>query len=131
MQRDLGMEEEMEEKRRACPPHDVENEEECLREGSCSHRHRERTAEEIKALTNRLLRIEGQIRGIRKMVEQNAYCPEILMQSAAVSAAVNSFNRELLSSHIRSCVAKDIRAGEEEGSQAIEELLRLLQKLMK
>jgi DNA-binding FrmR family transcriptional regulator len=65
------------------------------------------------------------------MVEQDAYCPDILMQSAAVLAAVNSFNRELLTSHIRTCVVRDIRTGEEEGEKAIEELSVLLQRLMK
>ena len=73
-------------------------------------------------------RIEGQIRGIRGMVEKGAYCPDILVQSAAVTAAMNSFNRELLSDHIRTCVAQDIRDGKEE---TINELLNVLQKLMK
>ena len=73
-------------------------------------------------------RIEGQIRGIRKMVEKNAYCADILVQSAAVNAAVNSFNKELLARHIRGCVARDIREGKDE---VIDELVATLQKLMK
>jgi DNA-binding FrmR family transcriptional regulator len=77
---------------------------------------------------NRLNRIEGQIRGIKGMLERNAYCTDILTQSAAVSAAVNAFNRELLASHIRSCVVDDIRAGNDE---VIDDLVATLQKLMK
>ena len=73
-------------------------------------------------------RIEGQIRGIRNMLENDAYCPDILIQSAAVNAAVNAFNKELLASHIRSCVANDIRAGHDE---VIDELVATMQKLMK
>lgn len=62
------------------------------------------------------------------MVERSAYCPDILIQSAAVTAAMNAFNRELLSNHIRTCVVKDIQAGNEE---VIDELVTTLQKLMK
>lgn len=94
----------------------------------CTHRTKERTPEEYKSLINRLSRIEGQIRGIRKMVESNMYCPDILVQSAAVTAAMNAFNRELLSDHIRTCVVDDIREGNDE---TIDELLRTLQKLMR
>ncbi len=79
-------------------------------------------------MINRLNRIEGQVRGIRKMVENNAYCPEILIQVSAVNAALNSFNKVLLAEHIRSCVAEDIREGKEE---TIDELVLVLQKLMK
>ena len=92
------------------------------------HKTKERSDDEYKKLINRLNRIEGQIRGIKGLVEKNAYCPDILIQSAAVTAAVNAFNRELLSSHIRSCVADDIRNGNDE---VIEELVATLQKLMK
>ncbi len=88
----------------------------------------ERTEEERKKLIHRLNRIEGQIRGIRGMVERNTYCTDILTQSAAVTAAVNAFNKDLLASHIRHCVARDIRAGKEE---VIDELTATLQKLMK
>ncbi|MCD7902857.1 MAG: metal-sensing transcriptional repressor [Oscillospiraceae bacterium] len=88
----------------------------------------ERSEEERKKLLNRLSRIEGQVRGIRGMIEKDAYCADILMQSAAVSAAVNAFNKELLGRHIRTCVAWDIRAG---GKDAVDELVTLVQKLMK
>lgn len=91
-------------------------------------KHTERGDEERKKLVNRLNRIEGQIRGIRAMVEKNAYCPDILIQSAAVNAAVNSFNKDLIASHIKSCVVRDVRDGNEE---VIEELVETLQKLMK
>ena len=94
----------------------------------CSQRKKERTPEEYTKLIHRLNRIEGQIRGIRGMVENNAYCPDILMQSAAVTAAMNAFNKELLASHIRTCVAQDIRDGKDE---VIDELVGTLQKLMK
>lgn len=87
-----------------------------------------RSDEERKKLIHRLNRIEGQIRGIRKMVEKDAYCADILIQSAAVNAAVNAFNKELLASHIKGCVARDIRNGNDE---VIDELVVTLQKLMK
>ena len=83
---------------------------------------------ERKKLIHRLNRIEGQIRGIRKMVEKDAYCPDILVQSAAVNAAVNAFNRDLITSHIRGCVVRDLREGREE---VLDELVATLQKLMK
>lgn len=94
----------------------------------CSQRKKERTPEEYKRLIHRLNRIEGQIRGIRGMVEAGAYCPDILVQAAAVNAAINAFNKELLASHIRTCVAQDIRDGKD---QVIDELVATLQKLMK
>ena len=87
-----------------------------------------RSEEERKKLINRLRRVEGQIRGIIGMLENDAYCNDILVQSAAVNAAVNSFNKELLASHIRTCVARDIREGRDE---TIDELVATLQKLMK
>ena len=87
-----------------------------------------RADEERKKLIHRLNRIEGQIRGIRGMVEKDAYCADILIQSAAVNAAVNAFNKELLARHIRGCVARDIRDGKDE---VIDELVATLQKLMK
>lgn len=96
---------------------------------NCScHKTKERSEEERKKLINRLSRIEGQIRGIRGMVEKDAYCPDILVQVAAANAALNAFNKELLSSHIKTCVAEDIRAGKDE---TIDELVVTLQKLMK
>lgn len=94
----------------------------------CCERKKLRSPEEQKALLNRLSRIEGQIRGVRGMLERDAYCPDILTQAAAANAALNAFCRELLSSHIRSCVAEDIRAGRDE---TIDELLTTLQKFMK
>ncbi len=94
----------------------------------CHEKMTERTEEERKKLIHRLNRIEGQIRGIRGMVEKSVYCTDILTQSAAVTAAVNAFNKDLLASHIRNCVARDIRAGKDE---VIDELVAALQKLMK
>ncbi len=94
----------------------------------CECRTTLRTAEEQKKLINRLSRIEGQVRGLKKMVESNAYCPDILMQSAAVSAAMNAFNRELMASHMQGCVVRDIAAGHIE---TVDELVGLLGKLMK
>ncbi len=88
----------------------------------------QRAEADRKKLVNRLSRIEGQIRGIKKMLENDAYCNDILIQSAAVSAAVNAFNRELLSNHIHSCVVRDIREGNDE---VVDELMATLQKLMK
>ena len=94
----------------------------------CSEKHTARSEEEKKKLINRLKRIEGQIRGIIGMLENDAYCNDILIQSAAVNAAVNAFNKELLANHIRTCVARDIRGGKDE---TIDELVATLQKLMK
>ena len=94
----------------------------------CTGKTKERSEEELKSLTNRLSRIEGQIRGIRGMLDKNAYCPDILAQVAAANAALNAFSRELLSNHIRSCVVNDVRAGNDE---VVDELLATLQKLMK
>ena len=87
-----------------------------------------RSEEEQKKLMHRLKRIEGQVKGICGMVERNAYCTDILIQVAAVNAALNSFNKELLANHIRACVANDIREGKDE---TIDELVNTLQKLMK
>ncbi len=94
----------------------------------CGHRTKERPPEEYRKLVNRLSRIEGQVRGIRGMVENNAYCPEILIRVSAVNAALAAFNRELLAEHIRTCVAGDIRAGKDE---TVDELVKTLEKLMK
>ena len=95
---------------------------------ACEGRHKKRTPEEQKALITRLKKAEGQIRGIEKMVENDAYCPDILIQVSAVTSALNSFNKELLACHIRSCVSEDIKAGKDE---TIDELVHVLQKLMK
>ena len=98
------------------------------REACCCHRKKERSQQEYKKLVHRLNRIEGQIRGIRRMVEEDTYCTDILVQSAAVTAAMNAFNKELLAEHIRTCVADDIREGKDE---TIDELVDTIQKLMK
>lgn len=95
---------------------------------TCCHKTKTRSDEEYKRLIHRLNRIEGQIRGIKGMVEKDAYCTDIIVQVAAANAALNAFNRELLSTHIRTCVAEDIKAGKEE---TLEDLLATLQKLMK
>lgn len=87
-----------------------------------------RSEEEYKSLIHRLNRIEGQIRGIKGMVEKNAYCTDILMQVSAVTAALNAFNKELLANHIKTCVAQDIRDGKDE---TIDNLVAVLQKLMR
>ena len=88
----------------------------------------QRSEEDMKKLIHRLNRIEGQIRGIKHMVESDAYCADILIQSSAVSAAMNAFNRELLNHHLHHCVIRDIQQGNEE---VVDELSDLLQKLMK
>jgi DNA-binding FrmR family transcriptional regulator len=93
----------------------------------CCEKNTKRSEQEKKKLINRLNRIEGQIRGIRKMVDNDVYCTDILVQSAAVNAAVNAFNKELLAHHIRGCVARDIREGRDE---VIDELVVTIQKLM-
>ena len=102
----------------------MEEQKECC----CSHKTKARTEKEYKDLINRLSRIEGQVRGIRKMVESDCYCPDILVQVSAVNAALNSFNKVLLANHIRTCVAEDIREGKDE---TIDELVTVLQKLMR
>lgn len=94
----------------------------------CTHKTKQRSEEEYRSLVNRLNRIEGQVRGVKKMLDANAYCTDILVQVSAVQAALNAFNRELLANHIYTCVADDIRNGRDE---TIDELVQLLQKLMK
>lgn len=89
---------------------------------------KERSPEEYRKLMNRIKRIQGQLRGIENMLENNAYCTDIMVQTAAVTAALNSFNRQLLESHMKSCVAQNIREGNDE---VINELLDTLQKMMK
>ena len=95
---------------------------------ACCEKKTGRAEEERRRLINRLSRIEGQIRGIKGMVERNAYCPDILTQCAAASAALNSFNRDLIGNHIRGCVLRDIKEGDD---GVIDELVDTLQKLMK
>ena len=94
----------------------------------CRKRATPRSEAERTRLIHRLNRIEGQIRGIRGMVENDLYCNDILVQCAAVNAALNAFQRELLASHVRSCVADDLRAGKDE---VVDELLETLKKLMR
>ena len=95
---------------------------------NCCMRTKERSEEEYRDLVHRLNRVEGQIRGIKGMLEKDAYCVDILNQVAAASSALNSFTRVLLENHMRSCVAEDIREGKDE---KLEEVLKTLQKLMK
>jgi DNA-binding FrmR family transcriptional regulator len=87
-----------------------------------------RDEEELRSLSNRLSRIEGQVRGVKKMLEEDAYCTDILTQISAIQAALNAFNKELLANHIRTCVAENIRAGKDE---VIDDLVNTMQKLMK
>ena len=101
-------------------------EEEKRRDSCVKTKHRD--SKEYKSLINRLNRIEGQVRGVKRMVEQDVYCTDILVQVSAINAALNSFNKVLLTEHLRTCVAEDIRAGKEE---TIDELVAALQKLMK
>lgn len=99
-----------------------------INECCCSHKTKKRSEKEYKDLLNRLSRIEGQVRGIKGMVERDTYCTDILVQVSAVTSALNSFSKELLANHIRTCVADDIRAGKDE---TIDELVVTMQKLMK
>ena len=92
------------------------------------HANKERSEKEYRDLTNRLSRIAGQVKGIQGMVERDAYCIDIITQVAAVTAALNSFNKVLLANHIRTCVSQDIRDGRED---SVEELVSTLQKLMR
>ena len=94
----------------------------------CCAKKTERSQEEYTRLINRLSRIEGQIRGLKKMLESDAYCNDILIQSSAATSALNAFNKDLLSSHIHHCVVRDIKAGKEE---VVDELMDTIQKLMK
>ena len=94
----------------------------------CSGKHKEREEAEKKDLMNRLKRIEGQVRGVEGMLESGAYCTDILMQVSAISSALNSFNKVLLGNHVKTCVAENIRSGNDE---VIDELVTALQKLMK
>ena len=94
----------------------------------CCHKTKERSEKEVNDLITRLNRIEGQIRGIRGMIERDAYCTDVLTQVSAASSALNSFTKVLLANHIKTCVAEDIRAGKDE---TVDELVGVLQKLMK
>lgn len=94
----------------------------------CCCRKKVRDNKERRDLMNRLKRIEGQVRGLQRMLEEDAYCPDILTQASAANSALNSFCRKLLAEHLRTCVSDDIRAGREE---TVDELMDTLQKLMK
>lgn len=99
-----------------------------MSEHGYNQRKRKRSEEELKKLSNRLCRIEGQVRGLREMLQKDVYCTDILIQVSAVNAALNSFSKELLSEHLRTCVTERIRQGDD---QVIDELVSVLQKLMK
>lgn len=94
----------------------------------CSGKHKDRDEKEFKDLMNRLKRIEGQVRGVEGMLENGAYCTDILIQVSAINSALNSFNRVLLGNHMRTCVADNIREGNDD---VIDELMTILQKVMK
>ena len=111
------------EENKCCHSSDEQSEGNC-----CCGRKKKRSEEEFKSLMNRLKRIEGQVRGVEKMLENDAYCPDILIQVSAINSALNSFSKELLASHMKSCVVNDIRAGKDE---VIDELVTTLQKIMK
>lgn len=105
-----------------CNCHDEDN------NNNCEVRHKHRETVEKKQLTTRLNRIEGQIRGIKDMVDDDRYCVDIITQVLAVQSALNGFNKELLSRHIETCVKDDIHKGDE---NAVEELCNLIRKIMK
>ena len=94
----------------------------------CSGKHKARDEKEFKDLMNRLKRIEGQVRGVEGMLENDAYCTDVLIQVSAITSALNSFNKALLANHMRTCVADNIRQGNDE---VIDELVTTMQKLMK
>ena len=99
-----------------------------MTENNCCCRTKERSEKEFKDLMNRLKRIEGQVKGVQRMLEENAYCPDIMVQVAAINSALNSFNKVLLAEHLKTCVVDDIKAGRED---TIEELTETLKKVMK
>ena len=99
-----------------------------MSECCCTGKHKDRTEEEVRRLTHRLSRIEGQIRGLKEMLQSDAYCIDILVQVSAATAALNSFSKELLATHIKTCVAENIRQG---NNEVVDELVCILQKLMK
>ncbi len=96
---------------------------------SCAKRHTERTGEEHRKLVNRISRIEGQLRGIRKMLDEDAYCIDILTQVAAANAALSALSREILSRHIHTCVVEDIKGGKE--VESADELMDIIKKFMR
>lgn len=106
----------------------MENNKENMECPCCSGKHKDREEKELKDLMNRLKRIEGQVRGVEGMLENGAYCTDILMQVSAITSALNSFNKVLLANHVKTCVADNIREGNDE---VVDELVTTLQKLMK
>lgn len=123
------MKKECEEQKEMCEQNCTENDEAfAMQSECCCRKTKERSEKEYKDLIHRLNRIEGQVRGIKRMVEEDVYCTDILVQVSAVNAALNSFNKVLLANHIRTCVAEDIRQGKDE---TIDELVKTLQKLMR
>ena len=94
----------------------------------CTGKHKDREEKEMRDLMNRLKRIEGQVRGVEGMLENGAYCIDILTQVSAINSALNSFNKVLLANHLKTCVADNIRSGNDE---VVDELVKVLQKLMK
>ena len=114
----------MENKKENCPACGSSADNKCC----CCDKHKERSEKEYKDLINRLKRIEGQVRGVEHMIEEDAYCTVVLIQVAAINAALNSFNKVLLGNHIRTCVAENIREGNDE---VIDELVGVIQKLMR
>ena len=94
----------------------------------CTGKHKDRSEKEKKDLMNRLKRIEGQVRGVEGMLEEDCYCIDILMQVSAISSALNSFNKVLLANHLKTCVADNIKEGNDE---VVDELVKAMQKLMK
>ncbi len=99
-----------------------------MTDNNCCCRTKERSEKEFKDLMNRLKRIEGQVKGVQRMLEDNAYCPDIMVQVAAINSALNGFNKVLLAEHLRTCVVDDIKAGRED---TIDELTETLKKVMR
>ena len=99
-----------------------------MTDNNCCCRTKERSDKEFKDLMNRLKRIEGQVKGVQRMLEDNAYCPDIMVQVSAINSALTSFNKVLLAEHLKTCVVDDIKAGREE---TIAELTETLQKVMR
>lgn len=94
----------------------------------CCNNETVRSEAEVKSLINRLNRIEGQIRGIKAMVENDKYCGDILVQSSAVMKAISAFSREILDSHVKRCVVHGVQEGKVE---IVDELIELVHKFMR
>jgi len=125
---------EMKKDKKCCCRENMENGMENIEEGNtcCTHRTKERSEKEYQDLIKRLNRIEGQIRGVKGMVEKDAYCIDILTQVSAVTAALNSFRQVLLENHLKTCVTNDILAGDPQKNQeTMEELMVVIKRMMK